>query len=48
MAGSCAESMSQTLVGDDGRMTHIYAVRNPNTLARLDEPAPLEMRRLKR
>jgi len=30
-----------SLVIDDGRVTRVYAVRNPQKLARLDEPAPL-------
>ena len=30
-----------SLVVDDGRITHIYVVRNPDKLSRLDDPTPL-------
>lgn len=30
-----------SLAIENGRITRIYAIRNPNKLARLDEPAPL-------
>ena len=39
LAGQLDTAVS--LVIDDGRVARIYAVRNPQKLARLDEPAPL-------
>lgn len=33
-----------SLVVEGGRITHIYAIRNPQKLARVQEPAPLARR----
>jgi RNA polymerase sigma-70 factor (ECF subfamily) len=38
-AGEVDTAVSLTVEG--GRITRIYAIRNPHKLARLDEPAPL-------
>ena len=35
------EPAAVSLVVENGRITHIYAVANPRKLTRLDEPAPI-------
>ena len=35
------EPTAVSLVVEDGRVTHVYLVRNPQKLTRLDEPTDL-------